>query len=74
MVLLLVSLAGDASYHKGPINKSTSCFVLKLYGGVVVWGSKLQSVTNLRTTKADVVVADAAARVAIFLYWLFTDL
>jgi hypothetical protein len=65
---------GDASYQRGPQNKSTSGFVFKLYGGAVAWGSKLQSVTALSTTEAEVIAAGAAARVAIFLYRLLSDL
>ena len=64
----------DASYQKGPQNKGTSGFVFKLCGGAVAWGSKLQSVTALSTTEAEVIAAGAAARVAIFLYRLLSDL
>ena len=40
----------------------------------MAWGSKLQSVTALSTTEAEVIAAGATARVAIFLYMLLSDL
>ena len=45
---------------------STTGFVFKLYGGAVAWGSKLQSVTSLTTTEAEVIAAGAAGRVVFF--------
>ena len=45
---------------------STTGFVFKLYGGAVAWGSKLQSVTALTTTEAEVIATGAAGRDAIF--------
>ena len=65
---------GDASYQKGPDNKSTSGWVFVLHGGAVAWGSKLQTVTALSTTEAEVYAAGKAARVAIFLSRLLTDM
>ena len=45
-----------------------------LHGGAPVWGSKLQTVTALSTTKAEEYAAGKAARTAIFLSRLLLDM
>ena len=64
----------DASYQKGPQNRSTTGYVFTLHGGAVSWQSKLQATTALSTCEAEYQASGAAGREAIWLCKLLPDL
>nr|GEZ28279.1 Gag-Pol polyprotein [Tanacetum cinerariifolium] len=62
----------QSSNHDG--SKSTIGYVFTLYGGIVSWVSKLQSVVAMSTTEAEYVTAAQASKEAVWLKMLLEEI
>ena len=64
----------DSSFGDGDIKRSRTGFIAMMCGGLVVWGSKLQSTVALSRVEAEYMAISAAVQEVLFLHQLNTNL
>lgn len=69
------SVASDASFADDSIDrKSSQAYVMRLFGGTIGWRSNKQSTVTTSTTEAELLSLAQAAKEAIFISRLITEL
>ena len=68
-------VASDASYADNTLDrKSSQAFIMKLFGGLVMWRANKQTTVTTSTTEAELLAISQAAKESLFMSRLFKEL